>query len=197
MKVIIVGDAAVGKTTLCRAITQNFDEFQDSYELNYKTNNKKEINLVFHDTVGQDDFSQFNVTELYETADLFFVCYSIISPKSLQNIEKKWITNIRALNDQSPVVLIGTKSDLREDEDIIERLNQRDLSPLKIKDGKTTAKNIEAAEFFEASFFDDEDNDLILDQIFEKICKSGLSPEQYYSKKNLKNKKKINDCNLV
>ena len=78
---------------------------------------------------------------------MFLVCYSVISRSSFVNIRTKWFPEIshhcilslliaplsrttapRALDQQGPVtpfILVGTKDDLRADEETLQRLKQR------------------------------------------------------------------------
>merc|ERR1712035_302253 len=51
----------------------------------------------------------------YPQTDVFLVCFSIISRTSFDNLESKWLPEIRHHCPNVPVVLVGTKSDLRDD----------------------------------------------------------------------------------
>lgn len=46
--------------------------------------------------------------------DVFLVCYSIGAPTSLDNVAKKWLPAIRRCCANTPFLLVGTKSDLRD-----------------------------------------------------------------------------------
>jgi len=43
---------------------------------------------------------------------------------------------------QTPIILVGTKLDLREDEDILANMRQRRMAPISFADGLATAKEI-------------------------------------------------------
>lgn len=46
---------------------------------------------------------------------MFILCYSVISPISLTNVASKWVPEIRSYCPDAPIVLVGTKLDLRDD----------------------------------------------------------------------------------
>lgn len=45
--------------------------------------------------------------------DCFLLCYSISSRTSFENIKSKWYPELRSFSKQVPIVLVGTKLDLR------------------------------------------------------------------------------------
>ena len=46
--------------------------------------------------------------------DVFLVCFSVNSYASLQNVQEKWIPEVSHHCPDTPIILVGTKSDLRE-----------------------------------------------------------------------------------
>ena len=48
--------------------------------------------------------------------DIFLVCFSVISRTSLQNVKGKWFPEIRHYCPDAPIILVATKTDLRDDE---------------------------------------------------------------------------------
>jgi len=117
LKVVIVGDGAVGKTCLCTVFTTK--EFPTSYETTiFDTQSStinilgKEYNIKIWDTAGQEEYENIR-TLSYKNADLFMVLYSVDSRKSLDNIRNKWMTEINDYEPTVPKLLVGTKSDLR------------------------------------------------------------------------------------
>ncbi|KAK8503992.1 hypothetical protein V6N12_033209 [Hibiscus sabdariffa] len=51
----------------------------------------------------------------YRGADVFLLEISLISMASYENIHKNWIPELRHYAPNVPVVLVGTKLDLRDD----------------------------------------------------------------------------------
>lgn len=119
LKVVVIGDAAVGKTSLSLRFTEN--KFGDSYILTVGGSfcsrslfvaNKK-INFQIWDTAGTERFK--SVVPFYlRNADVALIMYDITSKKSFDDI-KQWL---RVLNESAPdtikCALVGNKSDLQE-----------------------------------------------------------------------------------
>ena len=70
----------------------------------------------------------------YPDTNVIVLCFSIISPASFQNIKQKWVPELRQHCPNVPIVLVGTKLDLRTDEQINEQLGERDLHPIRSVD---------------------------------------------------------------
>lgn len=51
----------------------------------------------------------------YTSADVFLLCFSVVSPTSFQNVPEKWVPEIRKHVPFAPLILVGTQCDLRED----------------------------------------------------------------------------------
>merc|ERR1712232_144796 len=83
--------------------------------------------LGLFDTAGQEDYDRLPPLS-YPQTDVFLVCFSIVNPNSYDNIKAKWIPEIRHHCPNTPIVLIATKSDLRDDSKAIQRLEERNRS---------------------------------------------------------------------
>jgi len=117
LKVTVVGDGAVGKTCLLIAYTQN--EFPEEYVPTVFDNHactitvdSKEYSLTLWDTAGQEDYERLRPLS-YPNTDCFLLCYSIASKTSFENVTTKWNPEIRHFSPHVPIVLVGTKADLR------------------------------------------------------------------------------------
>lgn len=64
--------------------------------------------------VFQDEFDKLRPL-CYTSADVFMLCFSVVSPASFQNVPEKWVPEIRQHAPSAPLVLVGTQCDLRED----------------------------------------------------------------------------------
>ena len=160
MKVVVVGDGAVGKTSmllcyttntfptdyvrtaprerrvsrraiphpspvpardarLVRALTFPFPSPQmatvfDNYAVNVPYGDKT-INLGLWDTAGQDEYAQYRPLS-YDQADGFILAFSLVDRASFDNVAGAWIRELRAKAPDAPIVLVGTKMDLRRDD---------------------------------------------------------------------------------
>jgi Ras-related C3 botulinum toxin substrate 1 len=62
----------------------------------------------------------------------------------LANFCPQWVPEINHHAPNVPMVLVGTKLDLREDPDIIDKLRDRRMSPISFSEGNNLAKDIGA-----------------------------------------------------
>ncbi|KAJ5076225.1 hypothetical protein M0811_06504 [Anaeramoeba ignava] len=155
LKCVVVGDGAVGKTTLLITYTTNSfpSEFIPTVFDNWSANlmvEGKPISLGLWDTAGQDDYDRLRPLS-YPQTDIFLVCFSLISPDSFENVRAKWIPEIQYHCPKTPFILVGTKSDLRENADILHRLHERGQTPITTDQGERLAKEIKAFEYLECS----------------------------------------------
>lgn len=83
----------------------------DNYSINVMVDGKR-INLGLWDTAGQEDYDRLRPLS-YPMTDVFLVCFSVVSPTSYENVSAKWIPELRHLAPTAPIILVGTKTDLR------------------------------------------------------------------------------------
>ena len=72
------------------------------------------VTLGLWDTSGQSDYDRLRPLS-YPQSDIFLACFSIVSATSFKNIKSKWLPEIAAHAPGVPTLLVGTKSDMRED----------------------------------------------------------------------------------
>ncbi|KAJ7844937.1 rho-related GTP-binding protein RhoB-like protein [Mycena olivaceomarginata] len=51
----------------------------------------------------------------YTGVDVFLLCFAADGPASLRNVQKKWIQEVRHFCPDVPFVLVGCKTDMRDD----------------------------------------------------------------------------------
>ncbi|KAA6377907.1 MAG: putative Cell division control protein 42 [Streblomastix strix] len=117
IKLVVVGDGAVGKTCMLMSFTQN--KFPEEYVATVFDNceslivvDGKTIHLQIWDTAGQEEYDRLRGLS-YPDTDAFIICYAVNDPVSLDNVEKKWFPEIKQYIARTPVILVGTKSDFR------------------------------------------------------------------------------------
>ena len=155
IKCVVVGDGAVGKTSLLISYTTNsfpgeyVPTIFDSYATNVLVDGKP-INLGLWDTAGQEDYDRLRPLS-YPQTDVFLICFSLTSSSSLLNVKTKWIPEIQHYAPGVPFVLVGTKQDLRDDPDVANRLQMRGLQPVASSAGQQVAEEVGAYRYVECS----------------------------------------------
>ena len=120
VKVVVVGDGAVGKT--CMIICYTKDEFPKEYTPTVFDAHKghmdfkgKQVALHVWDTAGQEDLARLRPLA-YPNANCFLVCFSLVDRESLKSAYGQWRNELITLGPSNcPKILVGLKADLREE----------------------------------------------------------------------------------
>ena len=129
----------------------------------------------------QEDYDRLRPLS-YPQTDVFLVCYSIISKASYENVRTKWIPEIRNHVPDAPFLLVGTKTDLRNDQSVINKVGE----VLQIEDGCIMAKQLGAASYVECSALTQDG----LKNVFDEAIRAALD-------KTAKNKGGGCECKLL
>ncbi len=124
---------------------------------------------LFCFSAGQDDYDRIRPLS-YLNTDVFLLLFSVISQASLENIKAKWWPEIAQHCPNTPVILVGTKSDLRDDQNIQTALGQRGLSMVQTEEGMNLARHIGAVAYHECSALTQQS----LKQVFDDAIRIGL-----------------------
>jgi len=180
VKCVVVGDGAVGKTCLLICYTQNafpqdyVPTVFDNYAAQVQVENKgvrQPINLNLWDTAGQEEYDTLRPLS-YPGADIFLVCFSVNTPDSYENVKAKWIPEVRHHAPTCPVVLVGTKVDLRKDEKTITDLKAKGQSPISLEQGEKLARELKCVKYLECSAKEQQG----LKNVFDESIKIVLNP---------------------
>ena len=123
-KVCLLGDFAVGKTSLVRRYVYSI--FEDRYlatigvrvsrkVLHFAdaaTNDETTLTLMLWDIAGSDVFSRMRASYLRGAGGVMLVC-DLTRPETLPNL-KEYLAVLRDLNMQVPLVLAANKCDLSD-----------------------------------------------------------------------------------
>ncbi|XWS18463.1 hypothetical protein CRYUN_Cryun32bG0045700 [Craigia yunnanensis] len=153
IKCVTVGDGAVGKTCMLISYTSNtfptdyvptvFDNFSANVVVDGST-----VNLGLWDTAGQEDYNRLRPLS-YRGADVFLLAFSLISKASYENVHKKWIQELRHYGPNVPIVLVGTKLDLRDDKKFLS--DHTGATAITTSQGEELKKMIGAVTYIECS----------------------------------------------
>ena len=99
MKLVVVGDGAVGKTSMLLCYTTNTfpTDYMATVFDNYAVNvpyRERTVNLSLWDTAGQDEYKQFRPLS-YDQADGFIVAFSLVDRESFEHVASRWIKEVR------------------------------------------------------------------------------------------------------
>jgi len=154
-KLVVVGDGACGKT--CLLIVFSDGTFPEKYIPTVFETYVKDIEvdgtsieLAINDTAGQEDYDRLRPLS-YPGTDLILICFSIESPDSLKNVTEKWHPEVKHHCSRAPIILVGTKKDLRNDPKTIAELAQNKQEMIRPDQGKAVADRIGAVAYVECS----------------------------------------------
>ncbi len=132
------------------------------------------VNMGLWDTAGPEDYDRLRPLS-YPQTDVFFLCFSVVSPHSFANIKSKWVPECAHHRPVScpgaKFVLVGTKKDLRDDPETNMRLAQKGLAPITTEAGMAMAKEMGCEAYAETSALTREG----LDSAFMTAIHLGLS----------------------
>lgn len=141
-KISIVGDGAVGKTSLIKKFTKG--TFEKDYiktigaQLSRYTEKLDEdtINLIFWDIAGQEDLS-FLKPLFYKESNIGIIVFSLeetdLGTDSFIHI-KEWYDELKKYCNDIPVVIFANKVDLLEENDLDTSKIQSSVNKLGIRE---------------------------------------------------------------
>ncbi len=118
IKLCLLGDGAVGKTSLVRRYV--YDVFDDKYLMSFGTKVSKkslkvmgaEIDLMIWDILGQKSHESLHAAYYRGAAGALAVC-DFTRSETMRNL-KSWIGSFRSVVGEMPVIILGNKSDLEK-----------------------------------------------------------------------------------
>jgi small GTP-binding protein len=125
------------------------------------------------DTAGQEDYDRLRPLS-YPDTDVILMCFGIDSPDSLENITEKWQPEVRHFCPRVPVILVGNKKDLRNDDATRRELSKMKKEPVRYEQGKEVAYSIHAVAYLECSAKNKEG----VREVFEAATSAALQTKQ-------------------
>ena len=207
-KVILIGNSAVGKTSLFKKLTTGefseknistigMDKKSMSIEIEVNESNKivkKEVNVSLVDTAGEERFRAIT-KNYYKGSDGIFLLYDITNKESFKNVES-WIESIqdslgKDINSKYIIILIGNKVDLIGVDDFKREVNIEEAQIICEKNnlvwgGETSVKTIDISELEELF-------KKYVKYIYDKVGEKNVE-KQISKKMGTYKKKKPNPC---
>ena len=137
------------------------------------------VQINLWDTAGQEDYDRLRPLS-YPQTDVFLLCFSLISPASFENVKAKWYPEIRHHCPDTPIILVGTKLDLREDKVTLQQLRDKNLAPVTYPQGLKLMKDVEALKYVECSALTQKG----LKRVFDESIRAAVTPRKSTKKKS-------------
>ena len=162
-KVVLVGDASVGKTNLMSKYLKN--EFKEDSKATVGVEfGAKQFTIDGHaikaqiwDTAGQERYKAIT-SAYYRGAKGAFIVYDITRRDTFDSVDR-WVNDLTAASDKNiTIIVIGNKSDLED---------QRQVTK---EEGEEKATKLQVA-FFETSAFSGENVEKAFEQMVNEIYK--------------------------
>lgn len=146
-KITILGDSAVGKTSLINQFVEG--SFEEDYkptlganivrkDVNIDDTNLK-VRLIMWDLAGQEKYNVIR-SMYFQGCVGALVVYDITRHQTFDNVESKWLKDFKKyVKKEGAYILIGNKIDLEDRRLVTE------------EEGKSLAKKIQATDFIETS----------------------------------------------
>jgi small GTP-binding protein len=165
IKIVVVGDGAVGKT--CLLVVYAKGEFPTEYVPtvfeNYSTSVTRghdEYDVQLWDTAGQEELESIRCLS-YPNTNVVIMCFAVAEPTSFENISARWLPEVTRYTDKPALLLVGTKTDLRIGSEGVSRDSAKKL-----------ANQIGAVAYLECSAIKNEG----VKEIFDQAIESALNP---------------------
>ena len=144
-KILLLGDLCVGKTSILLKYVENkFEEsilstigvdYMDKI-INY---GHEKVKLQIWDTSGQEKFKSI-ATNFLRTTDGAFLVFDITQRITFDNI-KKWLNDVKENNEEVKIIILGNKSDLKDNREVKQDYINTFLEKNNFKYFETSAKN--------------------------------------------------------
>ncbi|NXH41822.1 RHOF protein, partial [Dicaeum eximium] len=156
VKAVIVGDGGCGKTSLLVAFASGdfpkvyvptvFEKYTASLQVAGKP-----VKIHLWDTAaGQEDYDRLRPLS-YSDAHVVLMCFDVTDSNSFDNILTKWYPEVNHFCKGVPVLLVGCKTDLRQDQEMLQKLKDGRMQPVSRQQGEAMARQVRAVSYMECS----------------------------------------------
>ena len=191
-KCVIVGDGGVGKTCLLISYTSNKFPSEyvptvfDSYAVTVLIGGQAHT-LGLFDTAGQEDFEKLRPLA-YPHADVVLLCFSVVQPSSFKNIRDVWLPEVKHYCYNTPLLLVGTMTDLRDN-----ALPGEVLRTVSHGKGEKLAREIGAKMYLECSALTQRG----LKRVFDEAIMASFEPQEETKSRSARHNLSCGKCVLL
>ncbi|XP_047939013.1 rac-like GTP-binding protein 5 isoform X3 [Salvia hispanica] len=182
IKCVTVGDGGVGKTCLLISYTTNsfptgyIPTVFDNFSVNMRVGGSS-VNLSLWDSAGQEDYNRLRPLS-YHGANVFILVFSLISKTSYDSVHNKWNSELRHYAPNVPIIVVGSKTDLRDDKQFF--VDDPEAVLISTAEGEELKEMIGAAAYIECSSKTQQNVKAVFDEAIKVIVQQ---PKQGKKKK--------------
>lgn len=170
IKCVVIGDGNVGKTCLMKTYVENSfpRDYVPTVFDNYTTSLRVDgypVSLGLWDTAGQAEYDRLRPLS-YPQTDVFLLVFAVNNRDSFDQARIKWFPEVRHHCPKTPIVLVGSKTDLREDNNNCSGQN------VSTSEGLDLQKQLSAYKYLECSALTQSG----VPSVFEEVVRTALAP---------------------
>jgi cell division control protein 42 len=113
---------------------------------------------------------------IYPQTDVFVVCFSVAEPASFENVKEMWFPELHHHCPHVPCLIVGTKIDLRDGPQTIEKMARQILRPVTSEQGERLARELGAFKYIECSALARKG----VKNVFDTVCYVTIVPRSPY-----------------
>lgn len=156
VKVCVVGDDGVGKTTLLQALARSVPDGDaavpaafENFAVALDAGDGARAQLRLFEVESREGFPR---EVLYPGTDVVVLCFSAIQMPSFENLTMRWGPELRAKLPRVPVLLVATKCEMRADPATLERMREMRLgAPVSPEQAQAKAQALGCVRCIESS----------------------------------------------
>ncbi|KAL2823007.1 small GTPase superfamily [Aspergillus granulosus] len=186
IKCVLVGDNTVGKTTLLIRYTTNVFAGPQQYIPIVFDNYTQDLGYKYHlglwDTHVMEEHD-FLRARSYPDTSIFLICFSVVNRSSFENAGYRWVDEISRACPETPWILVGLQTDLRDGKDAEAAKQRREgegsehlrifNAPITTEEGRRAAKEWGASGYVECS----SKEEINVKEVFEKAILASQRPK--------------------
>eukprot|EP01124_Arcella_intermedia_P027843 TRINITY_DN5539_c0_g1_i1.p1 TRINITY_DN5539_c0_g1~~TRINITY_DN5539_c0_g1_i1.p1 ORF type:complete len:205 (+),score=60.63 TRINITY_DN5539_c0_g1_i1:1-615(+) len=177
-KCSVVGDGFVGKTSLLICYTEHYfpstpPPYYTQHTITTQIDNTP-LAVTLWDTPSHEDYDALRpMCHFHPSPNVVLCLFSVVSPSSFENVREKWFPEVEHHCPGVPVVLVGSKVDLREDVGVVEGLKAEGKGVVSYEQGVWMAQEMKAVKYLECSAL----TQVGVGQVFEEAFREMLFRE--------------------